>query len=492
MTPVPFIGYAPDAIPTTPGVITNCSAIVPTVRGFAGAPSPTDAGLTALPSKCHGAALARTLNDTVRIFAGTASTMAELSSSSWVAITGSTLNGLGGTDSWSFAQFGDATLFAAKNEIVKFITSSSAMANCTSTAPKGEIVETANNFVFLFNVNDQGAIYDSADRPHGWWCAGKGNYTSWTPSITTEAATGSLSSTPGKITAARRFGYQVIAYKLRSMYLGTYVGQPLIWEFQLLPGEAGALSNNVVVNVGTPENPKHIFMGFDNFYAFDGGRAIPIGNALKESVFNELNYTYYSVAKSLHDAINKRIYFYYPVGETENPDRCVVYNYQTNSWGRDDREIEAVLQYIGTGIAYDELGDSYSTYDSLPESAYDIAFTVLERYRPAIFETDHTLNTLDGPSAQSSITTGDYGDDQQFTTLSRVRPNFLTAPSSATLQNYYRNILSDSLTTGNTVSMSAGRFDLRRSARWHRAVLTMIGDHEITGLSADLVRDGQE
>lgn len=492
MTPVPFIGYAPDAISTTPGVITNCSAIVPTVRGFAGAPSPVDAGIAALPSKCHGATLARKLDDSIRIFAGTASTMAELSSSSWVGITGSTLTGLGGTDSWSFAQFGDVTLFAAKTEIVKFIGGGSAIANCTSTAPKGAIVETANNFVFLFNVSDQGAIYDSADRPHGWWCAGKGGYTSWTPSITTEAATGSLTSTPGKITAARRFGYQVVAYKLRSMYLGTYVGQPQIWEFQLIPGEAGALSNNVVVNVGTPENPKHIFMGFDNFYAFDGGRPVPIGNALKESVFNELNYTYYNVALSLHDAINKRIYFYYPVSETGNPDRCVVYNYQTNSWGRDDREIEAVLQYIGTGISYDELGSSYSTYGELPDSSYDTAFSVSGRYLPGLFATDHKIKTLNGASAQSSITTGDYGDDQQFSTLSRVRPNFLRAPNSATLQNYYRNVLSDSLTTGNTVSMSSGRFDLRKSARWHRAVLTMIGDHEITGLSADLIPDGEE
>jgi hypothetical protein len=415
--------------------------------------------------------------------------MAELSSTSWVAITGSTLTGLGGSDAWSFAQFGDATLFAAKTEIVKFITTSSVMANCTSTAPKGAIVETANNFVFLFNVQDQGSLYDSADRPHGWWCAGKGNYTSWTPSVVTEAATGSLTSTAGKITAARRFGYQIVAYKLRSMYIGTYVGAPSIWDFQLIPGEAGALSQSVVVNVGTPENPKHIFMGADNFYSFDGGRPVPIGNALKETIFREFNYQYYYVSKALHDITNKRIYFYYPSGSTGNPELCVVYNYLTGAWGRDDREIEETLQYIGTGLTYDELGSSNSTFEDLPEVPYDVAFAVSGALSPAIFDTSHTLNTLRGTGGTSSITTGDHGDDQQSFMLSRVRPQFLTAPASASFNHYYRQNLSDSLTTGATAALSSGRFDLHRSARWHRGVMTMIGDHEITGLSADLIPD---
>lgn len=492
MTPVPFIGYAPDENPTVPGLITNCSAIVPSTRGFIGAPTPVDAGLDALPSKCYGAAVVKKLDDSFRIFAGTASTMAELSGASFVPMTGATLTGLGGTDSWSFAQFGDTTLFAAKTEIVKFLNTATVMASCTATAPKGAYVETVNNFVMLFNVQDQGAIYDSADRPHGWWCAGKGGYTSWTPSITTEAATGDLSSTPGKLTGARRFGYQVVAYKLQSMYLGTYVGQPQIWDFQLIPGDAGALSNNAIVSVGTPENPKHIFMGWDNFYQFDGGRPIPIGNNLKQTVFQEINYTYYYLAKALHDSLNKRIYFYYPVGSTGNVDSCVVYNYFTNRWGRDNREIEAVVHYIASGITYDELGDSYATYDDLADVSYEIGFAVAGSPIPAVFDTSHKVMTVTGPAGESSITTGDYGDDQAFTTLMRVRPAFLANPTTATFTHYYRKTLGDSLTTGQTANLNGGKFDVRRSSRWHRGVLTMMGNHEIYGLSADMIPDGEE
>src|SRR5690606_30755773 len=216
-----------------------------------------------------GAAAVRKLDDTTRLIAGTAEGLYESGTGAWTDRTNA-----GGAYSlsdghrWRFAQFGDVTLAAAKSEILQF-SSSGAFADAASDAPKGAIVETVNNFVFLFDVNDQGEIYDSADRPHGWWCAGIGGYTVWTPSIANQSYTGDLTSTPGKIRAGRRFGRSIVAYKERSMYLGTYAGQQG-WDFDLLPGEAGALSQEVVIDVGTSENPKHIFMGADDFYVFDG------------------------------------------------------------------------------------------------------------------------------------------------------------------------------------------------------------------------------
>lgn len=491
--PILFVGYAPDLPPTTPGVMVNCGAVVPSTRGFKGAPSALSTNTAALAAQCFGAASIRKKDDTTRIFAGTTTNLYEKSSGTWVTRTPAvTLNGLGTTDRWRFAQFGDTTLCTAKTEIPQFITTATQFAAVTTTAPKAAIIETVNNFVMVFDVTDQGAIFDSADRPDGWWCAGKGNYTQWTPSITTEAATGTLQSTSGKITAGRKFGYQIVVYKQRSMYMGTYVGQPVIWDFQLIPGDAGALSHEVVVNVGTPEQPKHIFMGADNFYSFDGGRPVPIGNPLRQTVFGELNTGFYYAAQALHDVANKRVYFYYPTGSSNKPDKCVVYNYLTGVWGRDDRTIEAVLEYLATGITYDELGASYSTYDALTALSYDTAFFTTSAPLPGIFDTSHLLKTLSGPAVSSSITTGDYGDDQVFTTLKRVRPRFINAPALAEFTNFYKNNLSDDRTIDTLRMFSSGRFDLMRSARWHSGRFDMTGDYEIQGFSVDVMADGEE
>lgn len=494
--PIVFLGLAPDLPSTTPGIFTDCAAIVPSVKGFKGAPSATTFGMAALSAACRGADSVRKRDETPRTFAGIAaagtSSLFERTDLTWTNRTGAaTVNGLGAADRWRFAQFGDASLATAKTEILRASTSA-AFSLVAANAPKGAIVETANNFVFLFDVNDQGGIFDSAERLDAWWCAAKGGYTSWTPSITTEAATGVLQSTAGKITAGRRFGYQIVAYKLRSMYLGTYVGQPQIWDWQLIPGDAGALSQEAVVNIGTPEEPKHIAMGLDNFYLFAGGRPVPIGNPVREQVFTELDQSSYYAAAALHDSVNRRVYFFYSTIASSNPNKCVVYNYLTNRWGRDDRTIEHAFEMLPVALTYDGLGALYSTYDDLPALSYDLAFAASGSGQPTIFDTSNVLRILNGVAGASSITLGDYGDDQLFSTLSRVRPRFFSTPTTAQFTHSWRNNLSDAKTLEGAISLGSGKFDTRRSARWHSGTFNFSGNHEIQGLSADLLADGED
>jgi hypothetical protein len=285
------------------------------------------------------------------------------------------------------------------------------------------------------------------------------------------------------------------------MYLLTYVGAGPIWDAQLIPGEAGAMSQEVVVSVGTPEEPKHIFMGFENFYMFSGGRAIPIGNVtpqgfmspVRDTVFEELDTSAYFACQAQHDPRKALVYFYYPTSlDGMNTQKCVVYNYRTNRWGRDDRTIEAVVDFIAAGLSYGDLGSSYSTYADLPAQSYDTAFFSQDSPVPGIFDTTHVLKALSGTPTNSSITTGDYGDPQKFTDLNRIVPQFLTAPSSATLTHYTRDVLSSTLSNRGTVSMSNGRFDVLASARWHRGKFDMTGDHEITGFTPYSNEDAEE
>jgi hypothetical protein len=488
---IPLIGYGPDLSSVTPGVLTNCSALIPSLKGMEGAPSPQTQALPALAAACRGAAVCRKLDNTVRFFAGSATALYEGGVSSYSDVTRASggAYALGSNDRWRLAQFGDTSLAAAKTDILQS-SSSGAFANAAASAPKAAIVETANGFVFLFDVVDQATIFDGNERPHGWWAAR--SISTWTPSIANEAYTGTLTSSPGKIRAGKRFGDRIVAYKDRSMFLGTYVGQTG-WDFTELPGEAGAVSQEVVVDVGTPENPKHVFMGFDNFYQFDGARAVPIGAPVRETVFTELNKNYSFACIALHDRVNSRVYFYYPVASAVTPDKCVVYNYRTGMWGRDDRTIEAAVEYVSSGLTYDALGTSYSTYADLPAQPYDFAFWSAGFPTPAIFNSSHVVQTLTGASSTSSMTTGDYGSDDIVSLFSRVQPQFLTKPTSATMTNYYKDSLGASLTTDTSVSMdSKGRFDVLRTANWHRALFEFNGDVEMPSMRMELQEEGFE
>lgn len=484
-------GYAPDQDPTTEGIITNCQSIIPTLRGFKGSPAPVNLSIDALDAACQGGAVVRKLDDSSRLFAGTAEKLNELSSTTWTDRSKSGGYSLGTDIRWSFTQFGNVSLAAAKSEIIQGSTTG-AFDDVDSSAPKASIVETVGQFVFAFDCNDQGGLVDSADSPNRWWCAAKGGYADWTPSVTNECATGLLTSAPGGIKAGKRFGENIIAYKERAMFIGVY-GSIAIWDFREIPGQVGAVGQYAVADVGDPQNPKHIFMGADDFYQFDGSRPISIGNALSQTVYAELNRSFAHLSIALHDPTTFTVRFFYCSSSNTTPDKCVVFNYKTGQWGRDDRTIEMALQYISGGVTYDDLGSLYTSYNDLPAVSYDSSFWTARTPVPAIFDTSHILMSLNGPSVSSSITTGDMGDEESVYSLSRVSPRFLTKPSSANMVNYYRMALGDSLSTDQTTAMdSRSRFDVMRDANWHRFRFDFTGPVELAIFSADLEPGSEE
>jgi hypothetical protein len=491
---IPIEGYAPDLDTTTPGILTNCANLIPSLKGFKGAPSALSVGVAALASTCQGAAVLVKLDDTNRLIAGSGTKLYELSGTSWNDVTRVSGGdyGLGGDVRWCFAQFGNVSLAVAKSDILQGSVSG-AFSDVGASVPKASIVETVGQFVFLFDINDQGSIGPFGDDPQRWWCCAIGDYTDWTPSISNQCASGQLTSSPGPVKAARRFGDSIVVYKEKSMFLGVYVGPPQTWEFREIPGASGALGQYAVVDVGTSEDPKHLFMGNDDFYQFDGSRPVRIGTPVREAVYSELNRSLASLSIALHDKTQSLVYFYYCSSSNTNPDKCVVYNYKTNKWGRDDRTIEMVVNYVSAGINYDTLGNFYSNYDDLPNISYDSSFFTAATPIPAVFNTSHTLNTLNGPSVSSSMTTGDFGDENSSVFLSRVSPRFLTKPSAANMVNFHRRTLGDSLTTDMTTAMdSKARFDLRREDFWHRVRFDFTGPVELAAINTNGSAGGME
>ena len=481
---VELLGYLPDHDPTVVGVLTDCSGVVPTFRGMAGAPAPEAASIATLAATCVGSALLTLLDGTTRIFAGTATNLYETGSSTWTDVSRAATYTTGTSGRWRFAQQENVSFAANGADTLQASVSSGAF-SCVAGAPIANIVEAVGKFVF--GVNTATATNQIA------WSA-LGDYTDWVTSVATQAGSDTVTETPGGITAFRRFGITAILYKRNSMYLGTNVGPPNIWQFDLIPGVAGALSQEVVVNIGTPENPKHIFMGEDNFYVYDGSKPIPIADdSVRNSVFDFIQKSRDYACTAMHDANNSRVYFWYPTTDSDIPDKCVVYHYKKNRWGRDDRSVEAVTEFSSSFVTYDALGALYPTYADFPSATYDAAFAGSSQIFPAIFDTSHILQTMTGASATSSITTGDYGDDQIFTTLNSIRPRFLVSPTSATMTNYYKQNEGDSLTTGTVTTLSSrNTFDVIREARWHRLKMSFVGDWEMAGFSPVWEKGGLE
>lgn len=479
---VPLQGFAPDVDPTTPGVFTDCVSFVGSYRGMEGAPSAINTSLPALAADCVGFASFRKLDGTSTLIAGTATKLYSGGTSSWTDRSGAATFNASVTNRWSFTQFGDVTLASNKADTIQGRTSGD-FAAVSGSAPKAAYIDTVGQFVFAGNVND------GADKPDGWACSALGDYTNWSASVATQSANGRLTDTPGPFTGIKRLSEAIVLYKRKSTYVGTYIGGSIIWTFQLSSSEVGALNNACIASV----DYAHYFMGEDDFYMFDGTRPVPFGAPVKVTVFSALDKSKIHLCQSLVDVTHSRIYFFYPDSTTTSyANRCVVYNYRTRKWGKDDRTIQAAGVYVSSGLQYQDLGTYYSTYANFPNAPYGSAFLAASTETPAIIDSTATIKTLTGTPGITSFRLGDYGDNFNYSLLRRVEPRFFKEPQSGAMTNYYKYSAGEDYMPDTTTAMDNRRFDLMRSARWHTADFSFTGAVDLSELQVDIVEQSLE
>lgn len=483
---VKLIGFAPDLDISTPGVVTGGSNFIPTLNGIAAAKTLVSAGLEALASECRGVVVGRKLDDSRRVISGTQTHLYEASGTLWSDVSKVGAYTGGADNRWRFAQFGNETVATNRVDNVQ-VSSSGSFADLGGSPPKASIVETCQGFVMLFDYND-----GSNDYSDGWWCSALRNSGSWSPSIATQAANGRLLDTPGGIRAAKRLGNIMVAYKERSMYLGFYDGAPIIWRWELVPGDVGCVSQEAIQEIIINGSPMHIFAGFDGFYIFDGTRPRFIGNPLKKWFNSNVSAQYRYRIQSLHDPLTQNIYFYL-VDSAGTRNFGVVYNYLSDRWGYLGAitAVEAAVQYLSPGITYDSLGNYYATYDDLPtDIPYDSPFWTSGAPVPAVFLNDHTLYAYTGTPGNAVITCGYSGDDDLYQTLTRVRPRFSAQPASGSLNVYHTPDLGES-SPGSTAGspLASSKHDLLFSSKWFAPSFTYGGNFEMTGYGLFLEPD---
>lgn len=487
---VPLLGFTPDVEVTTPGAMLECANMVPTLKGMRAAASNVATTYPASAEAVTGAALLQRLDASVRFFIGGATMLQEGVAGAWANVS----RGLGytaGDNRWRFCQFGNDSIAANKSCQLQRSTGA-AFANLT--APKADVCEVAAGFVLLGNCDDTGTGLATAfgDQTNRWWCCALNDVATWTPSLSTQCASGLLVDAPGPIRAMRRLGPNVIAYKDKAIFIGSYVGASSgVWQWTLIPGDIGCSSQEAVVNIGT----AHLFIGETDIYAFDGSRPVPIGAPLRQWFFARLNRAYQYKIAALHDRVNGLVYWFYPSTASASGalDEAIVYNYRARRWGVVARAVEMPVDLVLGGITYDNLGTLASTYDDLPEIAYDSPFWIANSPIPALIGTDHRPYTVAGPAGAWAFAGNVYGDEQAVSLVSRVNVRWSTKPAAASLVHRYGMDEGAVLGSGATVAMgTSGRFDLLRSARWHQDAVSGTGDAELVGLDAQVREDGTE
>lgn len=469
----PLLGFLPDVDPATPGAIVSAENVIPTSSGMSGAPSAlTVPDVPALAAECRNAAVVTKLDGTRRVLAGTASDLYELSGGAWTSqASGFTL----GTDArWDIAQFGDNTLAAAAETAMQRSTGTTFVA--IAGAPKALCIETAAGFVMAVNTDAGSDV---------WHCSAYLDETDWTPALSTQCTTGRLVSTPGALTALKAFGDQFVAYKDRSLYLGRYVGSPVVWQWDLIPGDVGCVGSEAVTDLA---GLGQVFVGRSDIMLFDGTRAQSIAEGqVRQWFFNNCSHAALYKTIVTHDKQNGLVWIFFPSTNSSVCDKTLVYHLGRKQWGVANITVEAALNYVSEGLT---IGSVTGTIAELPSVSYGSQYWQAGGRMLTVMTSAHQLSTLTGITGSSSMTLFDVGDDQTVVKLSRVRVGYQRSPTSATASGYVRMSRGGAASIGGSGTYSAGKFDIRQTGRFHRVTINATGSWVAGAVDFDFFKAG--
>lgn len=477
------LGFAPDADPTTPGLLTDCENLIPSEQGMRPGPTAAQIGVAPTPGDVRGALAAIDLDGNRLAVVGTTTALCSLSGNAWVDISGA--GGpfaLGNGERWALDQFANSTVASCRSYGMHIATGGRFAP--VVGAPKAKILAVLKGFVMVFNTTEA-AFGDSPDR---WWCSAYLNASDWTPNVATLCTTGRLVESGGEITAAHRLGDDIIVYKRRSTYVGRFTGPAEVWNFTQVDSDVGCVGQDAVCDTGK----AHYFIGDDDLYAFDGVQARPIGRGVLRDWFVDVR-----DPKQMHKSIafwdkqNQLAWFFFPsVAGGGELDCGLVYHPSSNRWGRANHFIRSLVRYASPAATYDGGSDLVTSHDAGPAIDYDSPFWLEAQELMAGFDAENRLVSFSGTPGASSLTTGDYGDEQLHTMCDRLTLRLKKAPASAVATGFTKDDGGAEVLQASKAIRDDGAFDMRQRGRWHRFKVDFVGDYALIGVEPRLKQAG--
>jgi hypothetical protein len=426
------------------------SGCIPTLEAYGPFQNITEA-TTALTEKCRGARFATDIARGSHVYAGDASKLYHLVSSTWTDI--SRPGGYGPISDnarWNFATFGDRLIATNYADPVQYIDMSSgaAFADLAGSPPNAELVGTFGEFVVLGATN--------ASRMKIIW-SGFNSSTHWTPGTNQcdeqEFADGGMVTGLGSLDVMYIFQEQCI----RRM---NYVGGATIMTIDKIVTGPGCVAPNSLCQWGR----LFFYLSEDGFYSFDGETATPIGAGVFDKWFRDNSSSDLLTRMSaVIDPRRKLVCWAFCSASNANgvPDTILMYNWVSQRATVAYINVEIIVSAAALGVSPDSL--TTTDVDALTIS-FDDPFWLGGTSYLAGFSTNHKMGSViagTGASLQATFETGDTMlGGQGRSTVEWMRP--ITDATTATIAATASMKPTDAPTYTNAVSMQpSGRCPLR-------------------------------
>jgi hypothetical protein len=464
---IPFGDYTPD-LPAlgSQGSAKNC---IPHVKGYKSLESLSNYG-SALDAYCRGAFSAMNSVGIVSTYFGNASKLYHL-----VGTTSTDISKVGGyataADSyWEFAKFGNQVVATNFDDTMQVVTiSSNPFADLTVSPPRARHLGVVGDFLVVGNTYD--AVDGEVPTRVRW--PGIDTITSWTVSASTQADYQDLQGNGGWVQSIVGLQERGFVFQERAIWGMTYVGSPVIFDFQILEDARGAFAPRSVIAVGG----VIYFLADDGFYAFSGGTSVPIGVGKVDKTFlADLNDDYLFRVTAAAIPNDKVIMWSYPGSGSADgtPNKVLLYNWATQKWCFAEFDHELIFRAMSVGVTLDGLDALYPNLDTLPFSL-DSKVWMGGKLQLAGFDTSHRLSYFTGTAMDATFETGEFqAIEGQRAEIIEAVP--LVDGGTHTVQMGTRETQAATVSWGSaSTENSSGVCPVRSNSRYHRVRVNNTG-----------------
>jgi hypothetical protein len=470
---ITFGEWLPDQ-PSMTGALVKANNVYSRAIGYGAIPSAADYSGDA-SEDLNNVVAGRNPDGSTAIFAGSTTNLYKLDSSdmSLDDVSGSTYATPSG-QRWRFTQFGHRLIAANGFDKLQgwLLGTDTAWSDLDTDAPKARYVTVVRDFVVSGYVNDSG--YSARVQ----WSA-LNDETSWTPSATTQSDYQDIPDGGSVVgVTGGEFG---LVFMDRSIHRMSYVGSPLVFQFDNISRNLGCYEANSIIQY----QGVSFFLSDDGFYACDGQNIIPIGNEkVNRYFYNDVDEVYLANMSAAIDPFrNLVIWAYASKGQGGNVNKLLIYNFETKKWSSGSTDVDRVADASTPSVSLEGLDAFSASIDALPTSLDSRQWVggkmMLAGVRGA------KIITFTGANSTATIQTGDLSAENRKTAVTLVQP--IVDNGSASVAISSRNLLTEQVTFGTaTAADSENRVSIRSMGRYHQLEFTPSGDNWKTAIGADV------
>ena len=413
---------------------------------------------SALTARCQGAWATKDNSGTVHDYAGDATKLYLLSSTTYNDATRTS----GGAyacpadTQWRFVKYGTAGIAVNGADAPQSITLASGtnFAALAGSPPTARHIAVVREFVVLGNITSaQNRVQWSASNSAVGWTVGtnESNYQDIADGGIVQAIVG------GEV------GY---VFQERQIVRMVRVPAPITFQFDVVEQARGALAPYSVVPVGNGV----FFLAADGFYFFDGVQSIPIGeNSVDQTFFSEVNTSAYNRVTAVVDPVRRMVFVAYPTGGGGLPNKILVWHWPEKRWSYVVQDCEILYNHFALGTGLDSISGTLEGQTlSFDSSAYQGGNQSI-----GAFNSSHKLSFFDGAVLEAVMTTA----EGQLNERGRMQVQSVTPlidTTSATIAMGTRETQHGTVTYGSeSTQRSTGICPVRSTGRFHRARVTV-------------------